>query len=92
MKNKPLLPLTLAIVLLSACSDDDENKEACYECTVIMKTSGSGVNDTITSKIEQCGLTADEADQVEKTGTNTTTSTSGGITVTIRNTTTCIKK
>lgn len=83
--------LILLLIAIISCNDD-KDEEACYECTVLMQTTGSGINTTATSKINQCGLTKEEADNMEKAGTNTTTSSSGGITVTIRNTANCIKK
>lgn len=84
--------LVLIFIFIIACSEDDSDKESCYTCTLTMQITGSGVNDTSTSKVDQCGLTNEEADQMEKSGTNTITSSSGGITVTTRNTMNCIKK
>lgn len=77
--------------LLISCSDEKET-EACYECILTARTTGSGVSNSATSKVNQCGLTESEAKQMETSGTNTITSSSGGISVTITNTTKCTKK
>lgn len=84
--------LSVLLLLVSLCAVSCKDSIYCWECTLEQVTKITGQpSQTATSTVERCDLTEDEAELVEQQGTNTTTSSSGGITVTIKSTMTCRK-
>jgi hypothetical protein len=82
----------LFTILIFACLSCKKEKSYCWKCTtkVIYYPSSIGGNGTSNNTV--CDKTQDEIDNYEKAATSTTTSSSGGITVTIKHTTTCVKQ
>lgn len=83
--------LALLFAGIIACQEDEQTPTACYECAMTVKTTANGTTDTASSRTNTCGWTAEDAKQAESAGTSTTTSTSGGVTVTITYKTICGK-
>lgn len=93
---KKLLLIIVGIVFLVSCSKDDEtDNTACWTFTTTSVTNVQGASvpgypQTTTVNTEQCGITEEQADNVVKSLTTTTSSTVGGIKVTVK--TTSVKK
>jgi len=100
MKKITLLTfIAIILILQNSCSGNDaiNNAESCWVFTTVTVTSVSGMSvpgypETTTTTTEQCGLTEKQADDVCKQFTSTSTSTSGGMKVTVKTTTTKRKK
>ena len=93
--RKKILVFVASAFLLSCSKDSDSSssKTFCWECTMKQVISSAGLgNQTSTTTVSQCDLTEDQAKQFEKSGTSTTTTSSGGISATLTMTTTCAKK
>lgn len=75
---------------LAACNK--VAKTSCYVCTATSTISGipNSADKVGTASTTKCGLTAAEAQQAEKDGTKTETSSSGNITVTNTIVTKCV--
>lgn len=73
----------ILIVLVAACAEDEPEPMKCYQCTTI--TTATGYSDTMTQKA--CGITREEANDLEAVGTGTTT-VSG---TTVKQSTKCIQ-
>ena len=88
MKTKFLL---LFIVVLSFLNTSCKR---CYTCTIKYDQTATptfvGMNSSSTTTTEFCG-TLKEKEAYEKSGTTTTESKSGNITVRVRTTTTCLQ-
>lgn len=66
----------ISLLFLAACSESNEPEPMkCYECTTV--TTATGYSDTMKQKA--CGITKQEADNLEEAGTGTTVA--GGVTV-----------
>lgn len=93
MKKLLLLIAIIATITIVGCSKDDKD---CYVFNTTQTTSASpsisGYPQTVTSTTEKCGLTADDALGVKKGIESTSTSTTGGYTITVRITCTYHKK
>lgn len=92
-----LLLLAMLTGLATACDKDeaDSDDTNCYKCTIIQSTTIPGfpdLEDETTAELETCGMTEQAKEAYENSGTYTATSTSGNVTVTISNKTTCIRK
>lgn len=81
--------LTILIIAGLSCTKD---KSYCWKCTTKVIYSPSSIGGSGTSNNTVCDKTQEEIDNYEKAGTRTSTSSSGGITVTIKHTTSCIKQ
>lgn len=95
--RKTIVLLATAVFVLSACSKDDNdnssNQTFCYECAIQQVTTATDMPaQTINTTAEQCGITEEQAKQIEQSGTSTITSSVSGISMTIKSTTTCRKK
>lgn len=99
MKTKSIKKLLLVIctsLLFTQCSKDDasSSKTYCWKCTIKQATTVPGnsqYNSQTTNYQEFCNATASDVNATEKAGTSTYSSTSGGVTVTVKTTTTCNK-
>lgn len=85
---KALLFITLLIAGVS-CSKE---KTYCWKCTTKVTYSPTSIGGSGTSSNTVCDKTQEEIDNYEKAGSKITTSSSGGITVIIKHTTTCLKQ
>lgn len=96
--KKAIFMLLIASSFVSCTKEESlssSSSTACYKFTVKQTTTCTpyveGVNSTVTSYTEQCGLTSSDAQQVCDAMKSTSTSTSGGYTITVRTTCTYIK-
>lgn len=96
MKKLLLIASFVGFLLLTGCEGQQKSSETfCWDFNTTIVTSISGASvpgypQTVRSKSTQCGLTEEQAEQVVKTLTTTTTSSVQGIKATIK--TTCTKK
>jgi hypothetical protein len=80
---------TILIIAGISCKKE---KSYCWKCTTKVTYYPSSIGGSGTSNNTMCDKTQDEIDSYEKAATSTATSSSGGITVTIKHTTTCVKQ
>lgn len=86
-----------ASLLFAQCSKDDDTssgKTYCWKCTIKQATTVPGnsqYNSQSANYQEFCNASANDVKATEKAGTSTYTSTSGGVTVSVKTTTTCSK-
>jgi hypothetical protein len=90
MKKFSILVLAIMISALS-CKKESE-KKYCWKCTtkVTMTPTSAGGSGTSTNTV--CDQSDEQIRNYEKAGTQTTTSSSGGYTVTMKSTTTCVRQ
>lgn len=86
MKN--LILVALFALSLAACKKEDER--ACYLCTTTTTYSMGGASSNSTATL--CDKTQDEIDDYQQSGTNITTASAGGITITIDKKTQCTRQ
>lgn len=86
--KKALLLLIIAAGL--SCKKESE-KKYCWKCTTKVTYTPSTVG-TGTSTSTVCDMSEEDKEKYEKAGSQTTTSSSGGYTVTMKSTTTCVKQ
>jgi hypothetical protein len=97
--KKAIFMLLIASSFVSCTKEESlsssSTSTSCYKFTVKQTTTCTpyveGVNSTVTSYTEQCGLTSSDAQQVCDAMKSTSTSTSGGYTITVRTTCTYVK-
>ena len=95
---KKLLFLLISVALITAScskSNDEDDERTCWQFTLKQTTTAkqngttvSGYPKTVTTKSTQCNLTESEAESVRKAMQTTSSSSSGGIQVTITTTAT----
>lgn len=91
MKNLATALIALGAFLCTSCEKPEETY--CFECHILSLTTYNGnIYSESRTKVEKCGLTVEEIRDVEKIGSNKTTTQVGSSTVTSRTVTTCIKK
>lgn len=87
MKRLALLAvLTVSLIaVLSSCE-----KKSCYQCTTTVTVTLDGANPvTSSAKKDYCDITQDRAKEIEEAGSQTSSTTIGGVLVTTTNATVC---
>jgi hypothetical protein len=89
---KRIAVLILTITLSAPSCKKESEKKYCWKCitTVTMTPSSAGGTGSSTNTV--CDQSQEDIDKYEKAGTQTTTSSSGGYTVTMKSVTNCVRQ
>lgn len=85
------LSLLLFVAAGISCKKE-ANQKFCWKCITTVTMTPSSVGGSGTSTTTVCDMNEADKDKYEKAGTQTTTSSSGGYTVTMKSTTKCSKQ
>ncbi|MCW3465738.1 hypothetical protein [Chitinophaga nivalis] len=86
---KRIIVLAALATLAFSCKKDKE-ETGCYECTLTSKTNGIDMGASSTTT--HCDLTESQKNDMERSGTTTTTINEGGVNITMETKVSCKKK